>query len=162
MNPNRLDGTNELPIEIRNKAMWMHLTGLFTIAAAFLTSIFALLIPYLIWNSVRDDHPFVEENSRNSTNFHTSVAIYVTIALLAFGLIIFSLCSGMIQARGSSTNTLNNLLWLTLSVAALLSGVIPITCISLSIYGAVRARKGQAYRYPFTIEFLKPKHQAND
>jgi uncharacterized protein len=162
MNPNRLDGTNELPIEIRQRAMWMHLMGLFTVIAGYFISIFALFIPYLVWNSVRDEHPFIEENSRNSTNFHTSIAVYFTIAAFILGLTLFSICGGMTGLRSNYTDALNFAIWLILGLTALLSCVIPIACISLSIYGALRARNGQVYRYPFTIEFLKPKHQAND
>jgi uncharacterized protein len=162
MNPNRLDGMNELPIDVRNRAMWMHLAGLLTVVAGYFFSLFALLIPYFIWNSVRDEHPFVEENSRNSTNFHTSVAIYSIILVLVLAMIIFAICGGFFAFPGSSNSSIAALLGIAFWLVPLLLAVMPITCVSLSIYGALRARNGQVYRYPFTIEFLKPKHRAND
>ncbi len=149
--------------EVRNQAMWMHLAGAGAVLVGFMVYWFALLIPYLVWRTSRDNHSFVEENGRNATNFHISVAIYTTIFWLLTALIALSLCGTLYSPTSSSSNPgsfglnipmiLFNVTWISMAVFAILQ---PLTSLILSIYGAIKANQGQVYRYPLTIQFLKP------
>jgi uncharacterized Tic20 family protein len=147
---------------IRQKAMWLHLSGLFCILAGCVAPIISLLIPYLYAHSSQKDDPFIAETGRNVTNYHLSIAVYSTIVALVFGLILFSFCDGWSQTflinqdkitpqQKFASQMVND----SSFVVAALALVQISSGIGYSIYGARKALQGYVYRYPFTIEFLK-------
>lgn len=149
-------GSEQLPIDIRNRAMWLHLAGFGSVLLGYVVYYFALLLPYWSWRSPRNQHPFVEENGRNATNFHISVAVYATILWLIMALVAFSICSSLYGGGAIDSSTVHD--WLGIFGLVMLAYGIsqPLFCLGCSAYGAIRARQGYVYRYPITIEFLKP------
>jgi uncharacterized Tic20 family protein len=147
---------------IRQKAMWLHLSGLFCILAGCIVPIFSLLIPYLYAHSSQKDDPFIAETGRNVTNYHLSIAVYSTIVALVFALIALSFCEGWSQTILANPEKLTpqqkfagQIINDSFFIAAALTLIQVFSGISYSIYGARKALEGYAYRYPFTIEFLK-------
>ncbi|MDI2097930.1 DUF4870 domain-containing protein [Ruicaihuangia caeni] len=84
------------------------------------------LIGYLV---LRDRGPFVREHTRQALNFQISLAIY------AAGLFVLTLI----------TLGIGGLLFIPFGIAALV----------LMVIAAVAANKGEWYKYPLTIEFIK-------
>jgi uncharacterized protein len=153
----------ELPAKIRNQAMWMHLAGVGAVLFGFVIYWFSLLIPFIAWRTTRKRHPFIDESGRNVMNFHLTIAIYSTIFWLVMGLIWYSSCSALYQVSpyqfnqrtvGSNPNYLIfNISSIAIAVFAVLQ---PLFSLILSIFGAVKAKRGHVYRYPFAIQFFKP------
>ena len=75
----------------------------------------------------RYDHPFIDEQGKESLNFQISMTIYGIVAAVLILILIGVL----------------------LLVAVFLADLI------LVIVAAVRASNGESYRYPLTIRFLK-------
>jgi uncharacterized protein len=147
---------------IRQKAMWLHISGLFCILAGCVVPIVSLLIPYLYAHASQKDDPFIAETGRNVTNYHMTIAAYSTIVALVFGLILFSFCDGWSQTflinqdkitpqQKFASQMVNDLSF----IVALFAIVQVFSGIGYSIYGAQKALQGYVYRYPFTIAFLK-------
>lgn len=86
-----------------------------------------LLGPLVIWLLKRDEYPFVDQQGKESLNFQISMTLY---ALLASLLIV-------------------------ILIGIFLLGLLCLMDITLVIVAAVKASNGEAYRYPFTIRFIK-------
>jgi hypothetical protein len=88
-----------------------------------------ILGPLVVWLIKRNDYPFVDDQGKEALNFQISITIY---GLLAF---VFTI--------------------ITLGFGAIVVLFLIIAEIILVIIAAVAANKGEYYRYPFTIRFLK-------
>lgn len=88
--------------------------------------------PLVIWLVKKDDAPFVDDHGKEALNFQ----ITVLIAMLVSGLLAFA-CIGFV---------LMPVVWV----------VDIIFCIIIfCIIAAVKASRGEAYRYPLAIRFVK-------
>lgn len=83
--------------------------------------------PLVVWLLKREDLPFVDYHGKESLNFHISILIYLVISGI--------LC--------------------LLIIGFLLLAVVLILQIVFTIIAAVQASKGEYYRYPLTIRFIK-------
>ncbi len=147
----------ELPRSVCLWGMACHLSAI--VCAPFncvLIPFVSLIVPYLVWISGRDKHPFVDDQGRESLNFQISMAIY-TISVGILSIFLFLLTCGIVLSSpiGSSIdssigNVLNWLFVMFLAVVVLF-GFFQIAVIILA---AVKAYNGQSYRYPFTLRFL--------
>lgn len=85
------------------------------------------IVPLIIWLSKKDESEFISEHAKESLNFQLSVLLYVIIA---------------------------GLLSLILIGIPILFGLI-ITDIVCVVIASMKADKGEFYRYPITIRFVK-------
>ncbi|GBE39359.1 MAG TPA: DUF4870 domain-containing protein [Nitrospirae bacterium] len=86
-----------------------------------------ILAPLIIWLIKKEEMPFVNDQGKESLNFQISITIYFLISiLLALVLIGYVLMLGL-----------------------------AIFDVVMVIIATVKANKGEAYRYPLTIRFLK-------
>jgi len=86
-----------------------------------------ILAPLVVWIFKRDDDPFIDDQGKEAVNFQ----ITMTLAAIVSGLLIFVL------------------------IGFLLLPIVLIAMIVFPIIAAMRARDGEAYRYPATIRFIK-------
>jgi uncharacterized Tic20 family protein len=116
-----------LQSEDKDSRMWSMFCHL-TALSAFLGIPFGNIIgPLIIWLIKKDDFPMVDDQGRESLNFQVSMTIYTIVSfLLCFVIIGFLLLP-----------------------AVLLVNLI------LIIIASRKANKGELYRYPFTIRFIK-------
>ncbi len=115
-------------------AMFCHLASL----AGFVAPFGNLVGPLLVWLIKRETHPFIDQHGKESLNFQISVTIFefsfVGLMLLLFlateslALVVLLIGSTWLMALGT---------------------------VIYSVFAAVTANKGQPFRYPFTIRFLK-------
>lgn len=109
--------------QARTYAMFCHIVAL----VSWLGVPFGNIIgPLVLWLIKKDDHPFIDEQGRESLNFQ----INVTLAKIVSGL----LCIILIG--------------LPMLLVVVVAGFI------LTIVGAVRAASGEHYRYPVGIRFI--------
>ncbi len=108
-----------------NWAMLAHLSGL----SGYVVPIPCanVVAPLLIWNLKREMHPFVDDQAKEALNFQISMLIYVVVALAL-------ICA---------------------VVGIVLAPVVAVAGAIYSVLAAIKASKGEAYRYPLTIRFVK-------
>jgi len=85
-----------------------------------------ILGPLVVWLIKRDEYAFVNEQGKESLNFQISMAIYVVISGI--------LCLVLI-----------GVIFLAIIIAELV----------LVIMASIKASRGESYRYPVTIRFIK-------
>lgn len=89
--------------------------------------IVGFIAPLVIWLNGKDEHRFVHEHGKGAMNYQISLMIYLAAASI--------LC----------------LVYIGLALVPLLS----LTHLALSIVGAIKAHRGQPWRYPIAIQFLR-------
>ena len=113
--------------EDKDARMWGMFSHL-TALSAFIGIPFGNIIgPLIIWLIKREEFPLVDDQGRESLNFQISMTIYTIVS--------FFLCFIIIG--------------FLILPAVLLADLI------LVIIASVKANKGEAYRYPLTIRFIK-------
>jgi uncharacterized Tic20 family protein len=99
----------------------------FAMLAHLLAIFTSFLGPLIIWLVKKDEHPFVDEQGKEALNFQITVAIaYIVAGLLSF------LCIGF-----------------------LLFPAVWVVNLIFCIMACVAVNKGEHYRYPLTIRFIK-------
>ncbi|MDM7891570.1 DUF4870 domain-containing protein [Curtobacterium caseinilyticum] len=88
---------------------------------------FSLVVPIIAYLVLRDRGQFIKEHTRQALNFHITAAIAYVVAWL--------LC--------------------LVVIGFVLLPVIGVLVIVFAILAAVAANRGDFYRYPLTIEFIK-------
>jgi len=120
-----------LPPQARDIVVWTHLSAL-----VGLLGIPSPLGPLVVWLVKRDSHPFVDAQGKEALNFNLSALIYI-VSLFVFGFVFSFITLG-----------LGVFLFVPAAIAAMAGWVV------LVIVAAVKASRGEVYRYPLTIRFV--------
>jgi uncharacterized Tic20 family protein len=120
------------PSQARDIVIWMHLSAL-----VGLLGVPSPLGPLVIWLAKRESHPFVDAQGKEALNFNLSALLYIVV-LFAFGFIFTLITLGF-----------GALLFVPAFIAAMAAWVV------LVIVAAVKASKGELFRYPLTIRFVR-------
>jgi uncharacterized Tic20 family protein len=123
--------TGEIDKEERKWAMFCHLVGLAGLSP-ILPVIGCAVAPLVIWQLKADEFPFVDEQGRRAVNFQLSMLLYVTIGTI--------IC--LISLVGI----------FLIPVVLCIFGLVDLIFVLIA---AVKANRGQHYRYPLTIRFFK-------
>ncbi len=86
-----------------------------------------ILGPLVVWFLKRDDDPFIDEQGREAVNFQITMTLAAIVSAVLMAVLI----------------------------GFLLLPIVLIAMVVLPIIAAMRTRDGEAYRYPFTIRFIK-------
>ncbi|ABV89432.1 DUF4870 domain-containing protein [Shewanella pealeana] len=97
--------------------------------SGYLVPLGSILGPLIVWLMKRDEFPFVESCGRNCLNFKISMIIYFII-------------SGILMLVG---------------IGFIVFGLLAIFDIIVTIIAAIKASEGESYKYPLTINFIKPR-----
>jgi len=117
--------------EARTWGMICHLAAL----AGFVIPFGTIIGPLIVWLIKKDEFPFVNDQGKESLNFQISMAICL-IAAMAVCVVLSFVCIGFL---------LMIVVWLAWLVIELV----------MIIRAAMAANKGEAFRYPLAIRFLK-------
>lgn len=116
----------------KNWAMAAHLSALI----AFI-GVPSLVGPLVVWLVKKDTDPYVAAHSAHALNFNISVLIYTIVGSIALGII------------GLVTLGIGFLLAIPAVIVALIAWLV------LVIQGGLAASRGEQFRYPVTIDFVK-------
>ena len=83
--------------------------------------------PLVLWLMKREEHPYIDEQGKEALNFQLSMLAYV---LLAFALVL-------------------------VLVGFLLLPLLALFQIVMTVIAALKAKEGEAYRYPLTLRFIR-------
>ena len=153
--------TNSIPENHKQAAAFIH-------ASTFLKYFFPLanfLAPLLLW-TFNKDKPFVDAHGKQAINFQLSILIYTLLVgllclpfFMIFATDFISLIEAIEHNYGDPTfqniKNLSGFVILFCIVALLLFGlfVFELYCV---ISATMKAAKGESYKYPLSIPFLKP------
>ncbi len=113
----------------KDERKWAMLCHLSALSAYIGIPFGSILGPLVVWLLRRDTSAFVDQHGREAINFHISMALYVIVA---------------------------SILCVILIGVPILFALIIFSFISIVI-ATVRASDGRSYRYPMTIQFMKPR-----
>ncbi len=124
----------------RNYALLNHLAGLLALAGGGIPFI-GLIATAVLWRVRHKESPFLDDHGREATNFQISLLVYVVGGIVAG--VVFSIVTIGIGAP-------------LVAVGAVV-GMIFIVVLSLvgCIRGAMAAYRGEFYRYPMCLRWLK-------
>lgn len=94
-------------------------------------TVVGLAAPILIWQLNKDQLPGLDEHGRNATNWIISSIIYAVISVILIALLV----------------------GIPLLIALLVCSLV------FPIIAAIKANNGEAWKYPLTIEFLRPQEK---
>jgi uncharacterized Tic20 family protein len=122
---NETTQTTEIDMrDVRRWAMFCHLGALVGLLG---NGVGFLIVPLIVWLIKKDDHPFINEQGKESVNFQ----ITMFLALFAGALLTLVLIG------------------IPILIAAMIMMIV------LPIVAAIKASNGESYRYPLTIRFIK-------
>ena len=116
----------------KNWAMAAHLSALIAFVG-----IPSLIGPLVVWLAKKDSDAYVTAHSVHALNFNISVLIYTIVGTIALGII------------GLATLGIGFLLAIPVVIIALIVWLV------LVIQGGLAASRGEQFRYPMTIDFVK-------
>ena len=146
----------------KNVATFIHLSTFSKYFIPFGNFVF----PLILWMSQKKESAFIDNHGRRALNFQMSMLLYViAVVILAVPFIVFQ---ALQLADGnhyydfedhfehlSSIGELSGLLIIIFTFAALLIGLLIMEIIAV-ISAAVNASRGLDYKYPLSINFIKP------
>lgn len=141
-------------------------TAFLTHIAAFASFAFpfgGILAPLVMWSVNKDRSKYVDKNGVAAVNFNLSYVLYATI----LSIIAFPFAFGSIFNRIKRIDDFDNLslhidigdggflnMFGILSIGTIISVIIFIRFV-LAVVAAIKASRGEVYKYPFTIQFIK-------
>ena len=152
----------EIDQEARKWGMWCHLSAIVAWIPQILLvgvgiplpiPLLSIILPLIIWLTNKQKHSFIDAQGKESLNFQISLLIYSIIACIIAVFLFFTTCGAMYNQNANQLMV--NLLFIATILMGILLLLIVIFQIFLVIFASVKAYKGQLYRYPFTIRFLR-------
>lgn len=143
-------------------AMFCHLSALLAWIILFLLVFLGIplylplniLLPLIIWRFNKAKSPWVDFQGKESLNFQISLTLYILMVIIVSLLLLLTICAIAITTNSTGkevTTVLNTLLMVWL----VLTSVMIILQSFLVNLAAFKAYKGEHYRYPWTIRFLR-------
>lgn len=124
--------------------------------AGYLFPLGSIITPLILWQTLKDKSPFLDNHGKEAVNFNISFGMYIFILSASFFSFFF----------GNFLDTFNGIdidfgghhsyngLFGFIGIASLVS-IVSLIKIALIIIAAMKANKGEDYTYPFTINFIK-------
>ncbi|MCL1475395.1 DUF4870 domain-containing protein [Argonema antarcticum] len=146
--------------EARTWGMWCHLSSIVVWIPVILLRLLGIpvpipclniLAPFIIWQTKKNTDAFIDVQGKESLNFQISMLVYSVIGVIIFIFLAFVTC-GILS---SNSNVLNSMMG-TLAIGIVSIGLLSLIFqLFVVIFAAIKAYRGEIYRYPFTIRFLK-------
>lgn len=138
----------------KNTSFLIHLS-------AYLGFIFpfgSIVGPIIMWSVNKEKSSYLDENGREAVNFNLSYTLY----LFILGMIAFPFAFGSFFRHLRHIDDFENLsfhfdfdhLFGFLSIASIIT-VVSVIKFILILVASIKASRGEAYKYPLTINFLK-------
>jgi len=141
----------------KNTAFLTHLSSFFSFVFPF----GSILGPLVMWSVNKERSVYVDENGVEAINFNLSYVLYSVV----LGMLMFPFAFGSFFQHLKSIDDFNGInfhfnfsdAFGFLSIASILSALTVLKFV-LIIIAAVKARRGEVYKYPLTINFIKEEN----
>src|SRR5690606_4000842 len=145
----------------KSTATLMHLSALTQYFIPFGNFIF----PIVIWSTTKKNSNFNDYHGRQIINFQLSLFLYtVILAMIAFPILLFTifknvplidLADGELLIQDFSAAKISGIVTVA-ALAVVTWFFLKVTEFFLIINASVKAANGELYKYPLTINFIKP------
>ncbi|MFY0603421.1 MAG: DUF4870 domain-containing protein [Flavobacteriaceae bacterium] len=134
-------------------AFLIHISAL----AGFIFPFGSIITPLVLWQSLKDRSPFLDEQGKEAVNFNISYTLYIfIISITAIPFFISRIFRNNWNYDHSHWD------W-NIGIGdafgifgfASFAGIIGLIQLALIILAAIKANKGEGYKYPLTIKFIK-------
>ncbi len=148
--------------QVRIWAMLCHLSALVWIPLLFLVlfgiplhiPFLNILAPLTVWYSKKKLNPWIDFQGRESLNFQLSLAVYTLVIILLLLLVFLMTCviaiAGVI--RSHQMKNIFQAIIIVFAIATYLMMMLQLVFVSVA---AIKSYRGNYYRYPLTIRFLR-------
>ncbi|MFY0629237.1 MAG: DUF4870 domain-containing protein [Flavobacteriaceae bacterium] len=125
--------------------------------AGFLFPFGSIITPLIVWQTLKDRSQLLDDQGKEAVNFNISYSLYMFIIGLTFiPFFLRNLFNGWDHNFNYEWNIdlgFDSLFGLV--GFASFAGIIGLIRIALIILAAIKANKGEEYKYPLTIKFIK-------
>jgi uncharacterized Tic20 family protein len=130
--------------------------------AGFIFPFGNIITPLIAWQTLKDRSKYLDEQGKEAVNFNISYSLYMFIASIVIVPFFFGSFFNRRNYRGNWE--WNPFDWdFDIHIGSLfglvgfssLVGLIGLIGLALVIIAALKANKGEDYKYPFTIKFIK-------
>ena len=123
--------------------------------AGFLFPFGSIITPLIAWQTLKDRSLYLDQQGKEAVNFNISYSLYIFI----LGISVFPFFFGSFLDFFDNFNDMHiNIdtgnLFGFFGLASI-AGIVGLIKIALIIIAAMKANKGEDYKYPFTIKFIK-------
>ncbi|MDT7832933.1 DUF4870 domain-containing protein [Flavobacteriaceae bacterium S356] len=134
-------------------AFLIHISAL----AGFVFPFGSIILPLVLWQSLKDRSQFLDQQGKEAVNFNISYTLYIfIISITAIPFFIGRIFKNNWNYDHSHWDwSLNISDMFGIFGFASFAGIIGLIQLALIILAAIKANKGEAYKYPFTIKFIK-------
>ncbi len=144
-----------------NTATLIHLSSL----SQYFFPLGSFIFPLLIWNTKKHESEFIDYNGKQVLNFQLSFFLYsLTLVMIAIPMIIFSVFNNIafsslineqefILNQFKYENNMGSIIFVILMLLIFIG--LKVAEFFLIILASVKASKGEYYKYPLTISFIK-------
>ncbi|BAY27753.1 hypothetical protein NIES2100_75780 [Calothrix sp. NIES-2100] len=148
--------------QMRVWAMFCHLSALLAWMLLFFLVFLGIplylplniFLPLIIWRLYKTKSSWVDFQGKESLNFQISLTFYILIVIIVSLLMMLTIC-GIAVTTNSTGKEIQTLLDTLLMVWLSLTSVMILIQFFLVNFAAFKAYKGEHYRYPWTIRFLR-------
>lgn len=143
--------TEEPANEARSWAVACHLSAL----AGMWIPVGHLLGPLVVWLIKRNDDPFIDEQGKEAVNFQLSATLYgiALVALLILAIAPMGIADVVVGPMNGGGPRM--LAFLFMVLVGLAAAIASLGWLVLVITAAIRASRGEGYRYPLTLRLVK-------
>ena len=124
--------------------------------AGYLFPLGSIITPLILWQTLKDKSLFLDNHGKEAVNFNISFGLYIFILSASFFSFFFGsfldIFNG-IDIDFGGHHSYNGFFGF-IGIASLVS-IVSLIKIALIIIAAMKANKGENYKYPFTINFIK-------
>ncbi|BAY60067.1 hypothetical protein NIES22_01240 [Calothrix brevissima NIES-22] len=113
-----------------------------------------ILFPLIIWRWNKSKSPWVDFQGKESLNFQISLTVYILIIIILSLLMLLTIC-GIAITTNSTGQEIKAFLDILLFLWFAITSLMILLQIFLVTFAAVKAYKGEHYRYPWTVRFLR-------
>lgn len=127
------------------------------------------IAPLVLWSAQKNKSRFVDDNGRDAINFQLSILLYtIALAIISIPFFIWQIFklegtnshiifNDHFHSHGDFAN-MSTLLIITIIVGTLAVGIAIFEIVSV-VSAAIKASNGENYKYPLTINFIKPSYK---
>jgi uncharacterized Tic20 family protein len=134
--------------------LWIPLASLLLLGIPLYLPFLNIVPPLIIWHWKKIQDPWIDFQGKESLNFQLSLTAYALIVIVASLFLVLITC-GIALTTNVTAKYLETVFNNLIAALGIFISVLMVLQLSLVNFAAIKAYKGQHYRYPFTIRFLK-------
>lgn len=124
--------------------------------AGYLFPLGSIITPLIIWQTLKEKSPLLDQHGKEAVNFNISFGIYIFILSASFFTFFFRKIFDSINGVNIDFGSHHSYhgIFSFFGVASIVT-ILGLIKVALVIIAAMKANNGEVYKYPLTINFIK-------